>query len=800
MKLALRQLIKSPGFTVVALLTLALGIGVSTTAFTALNRLLLQSLPFREPERLVQIWMTSPQSQQMGMSPGEYFDLCEHSQSFETLSAYYVSYASSFTEPGKPAERFTGLACTANFLSLIGVQPMLGRAFTAEEQKRGDGLALLSYRFWQKRFGGDPNVLGRVIRVSAKPTTIIGVMPPFLDDPMLFGTPVDMWGVDNTDVNRNLRLLDGGWYLMAARLKAGVTLGQAQAELKALAERYAHDFPNTNTNRGLRVIPYPTDQMGEIGGRITWLIMALSLAVLAIACVNLANLQLIRTTGRAREIAIRLALGSPRHALIRMLLTESFILAMAGGALGLLVAKWGNAYLAQYFELDMPLNLRVIAFAFVASVLTGALFGVFPAWTASRSDVNRALKQGSRGSTSDRSRHRLRHSLIVVELALALTLLSGAGYFVVGLYRITHREFGWRADTAVSGFFGLSHDGYGEQRDPRSVVFAEKFCADLLAVPGVQHAVVSSGMPLFGPGGNSKFVVEGQTLAPGQELFASFTNVMPDYFATYGMRSLQGRDFTERDRQGSPLVAVVTESFARRFWPNENPIGKRIGSADPSQPQEWWEIVGVVNDIRFPFEQPSAEKPLQIYRPWAQNSHRFFTVTVSGSADGRALIDAVRNTLARAEPDVALTFIGPVRESLQQALAGFGFVRRLLIEIAVLGLLLAAVGIYGVVANLATERTQEVGIRMALGAQAANVRWLFLRTGLWLSGIGVGIGLAAAIGLTVALSKLIAMVPGSNPWLIVGIAILLVLVALLACWLPARRATKVNPMIALRAD
>jgi putative ABC transport system permease protein len=397
MRYAIRQLLKNPGFTIVALLTLALGIGVNTTAFTVLNRLLLQSLPFRDPATLVQVWATVPRQGFVGMAPGDYFDEKEQNTVFAGIAAYNPYASTSFAEPGKPALQEGGLSMTANFFPVIGIQPELGRLPSAEEEARYEPVTLLSDYFWRQHYGADPNILGRSVRLDSTQYTVIGVMPPALDDPGLFNGQICFFSLDATRENRELR--GGGWYTVAARLRPGVTLKQAQGEMNVLALRFAHDHPKTNRGRGLRVLAYPTNQMGDTGAELTWMTVGLSGLVLLIACTNLANLQLVRTTRRSQEIAIRLALGCPRARLVGMLLLESLILSVAGGALAILVAKWSNVFVSQFFGMDMPLDLRVIAFTFLISVLTGAVFGTVPAWIASRTDINSSLKSSGRGAT-----------------------------------------------------------------------------------------------------------------------------------------------------------------------------------------------------------------------------------------------------------------------------------------------------------------------------------------------------------------------------------------------------------------
>jgi len=798
MRFVIRQLLKSPGFAIISLLTLALGIGINTTTFTILNRLLLQGLPYPDPGRLVKVYRTGPQANDMGQSPGDFFDEREPNAAFDKMALFYVNTMGSVSEKGQTAQRATEMKVTADFLPILGMAPVVGRGFTADDEAHHAPLVILGNAYWRSHYAADPAAVGRTLRLDSEVETIVGVMPAAMDDPLLFGSGLDIWKLDNAEVNRNVR--DLTWYQVAGRLKPGVTISQAQAAMTSVATRLAHDFPKTNTGRGFRVVAFPTDTMGDVGRDITWMIMDLALVVLLIACVNLANLQLVRTTGRAREFAIRLALGSPRRRLIGMLLAESLILSIAGGALGLLVAKWGNSYVAAFFDLKMPLDARVLLFAFGASAATGAVFGTLPAWMASRAYVSSALKQGSRGATSDRSRHRLRHTLIVIELAMALTLLTGAGFFVLGIQRITHSQQGWRPDNLLMGMFSMSHDRYGEQGDERSRVFGDRLRAELRAVPGVDQAAVSRGfMVLSGRDGNG-FVVEGQPApAKGKEPEASSDSVSPGYFATCGIPLVQGRDFTDADRAGAPHVVIISESLARKFWPGENPMGKRIGETDPAKP-DWSEIVGVVGNIDGMGDTRPPETHYEIYRPWAQNTHRFMAFQLHSAQDARTLKDSVRKVLARLDPDVAISFMDTAKDIMKSNMGGFNFIRRTLLEIAGLGLLLSAVGIYGVIANLASERTQEIGIRMALGAQSGDVLWLLLRNGIKLALIGTAIGLVCSYWLMAILKKTVSFVPGDDPWVLVAVAFLLIGVALLACWLPARRATRVNPVVALRAD
>jgi putative ABC transport system permease protein len=448
----------------------------------------------------------------------------------------------------------------------------------------------------------------------------------------------------------------------------------------------------------------------------------------------------------------------------------------------------------------MPLDLRVLAFASAVSVLAGIVSGVIPAWFGSRADINAALKQGGRGSTADRSRHRLRHGLIVAELALALTLLTGAGYFIRGIQRIMNRELHWRPEHTLVGYFELPYERYGDEADRRLQVITDKFLAALRRLPGVDHAAVSSNSPAWAYGGRMSLLIEGQSPPPkGNAPVARHISITGDFFDTVGIRLLQGRNFTDFDRVDAPGVVIINQAMAEKFWPGQNPIGKRIGDADSTDPR-WCEIVGVVNDIVAGLDFDGEHSRYQFYRPWAQRSIRFVTFSLHSVSDPRTLTDRVRQTFAGIEPDAAITDLTTAEEAMKNSLSGYAFVRRTLAQLAGLGLLLSAVGVYGVIANLTVERTHEVGVRMALGAQRGDVVWLFLRNGVTLALIGAAIGLLLSFALVRVLIHTVAIIPGSDPWVVVDLAATLIGVAVLACWLPARRATKVSPLVALRAE
>jgi len=801
MRYALRQLAANPGVTIVALITFALGIGVNTTAFTVLNRLMLQALPFRDPASIVQLWSTHPRWGRVDTAPADYFDECEQTSAFSSVAAYMPDRSVSYSEPGKTPVQVGALYMTDNFFSVLGVQPQLGRIPSEQEAKTMAPVLLISDAFWRETFGADPNILGHSIRMNSRPSTIIGVMPPSLNDPALFNNRPSIFYLDPVTHSRTVR--EAGWYQVVGRLKPGVSIKQAQEQMNVLAQRLAHDFPQTNKDRGFTVIPYPTNQLGDEGERLTWMTLALSALVLVIACINLANLQLVRTTRRSHEIAVRLALGCSRSRLLGMLLTESFLISMLGGALGMMAAVWSNGYVAHYFNVDMPVNLKVIGFTFLVSLVTGAAFGIVPAWMASRVPSAGALKSGGRGSTSLRAQHWTRQSLVVIQLAMALTLLAGAGFFISGIFRLTHRPLGWDPTHEVLGVVTLDQDHYwGDKNQPKVLAFGDEALAALSAIPGVQAASLSSGSPAWGSRMEG-FRIEGQPEPEkGKAPLAGYFSVSPGWFQVYGMHLVEGRDFTNADRADAAHVAIVDESLARKFWPGESAIGKRIGNSDTPDPK-WAEIVGVMRDFKGggEFYNPIMNT-MRFIRPWAQdnNEGRGLTFALRTVGDPGPVKEPLRKTIARLLPDLALNYLATIDEDTATTFSYFNFLRRILVQMAVLGLLLSAVGIYGVVANLTSERTKEIGIRMALGAQPQGVVWLFLRNGLWLASIGAAIGLAAAFALVATLSRILPALPGKDPTMILCSAIVLVGVALFACWLPARKTTRINPTIALRAD
>jgi predicted permease len=798
---AIRQLTKNPGFTAVALVTLALGIGINATAFTLVNVALYRMPPYPHPDQLVSVYSTTAQAQFSQLAPANARDVVSQATVFEQATPWCWEYR-GLAQPGKPANRVIGLTVAGNFFSTLGVTPMLGRALTPADDAPGHGdVIVASESFWRGKLGGDPAVVGSIVRIDGLPVTVVGIASTASQDFVGFG-PVDFYqplayGEDNW------RIRDNDWMHFVARLRPGVSLAEARAQLDTIAARLAHDHPETNARRGLALFPYAAGRAVGVAP-ILWTVLGLMLFVLLIACVNLANLQLARTMTRVREYAIRIALGASRGQLVRQLLAESVLLSVAGGALGLLVAVWGNRLLGSRIQLtsdatglDMPLDHRVLAFTFVAAVLTGIIFGLVPALMASRTDVNAAVKQGSRGAVGSRSRHRLRRILVVAELALALASLGGAAYFVRGIQRLATADAGWQTANLVTGSFVLPTSKYSNEEKTRVVV--DRIRAALAGLPGVDRVAVSGSLPFGGIFSHAgKFLIEGQAPpAQGLEPLALAERVTPGYFPTIGVRLLEGRDFTEADRQDARHVAIINTAMAAKFWPGGDAVGHRIGGTDPKSP-DWKEIVGVVSDIQTLGNV--APTPYQMYRPFAQDTDHWLTFTVHTTGAIGGLPEEARRAVGGVDSDLAVYQLGSAQAIGDQYNANLYLIEHMLTIAAVLGLLLALVGIYGVIANLAVQRTQEIGVRMALGAGTGAVLWLVMRDGVRLGFVGTGIGLVLAFGLSRGLSAVIPGVPGSDNALMVGLAALLVAATLLACLVPALRSTHVDPVEALRAE
>jgi putative ABC transport system permease protein len=796
---SLRMLLKNKGFTVVSALTLALGIGINTAMFSVLNTFLFGSLPYPQSERLIRVWRTSPHSQNWPFSAANFFDYQTQNTVFEKMAAYnFVSR--NLTEPGQSAERLTSVAATVDFFPMLGVAPALGRVFKPEEFEPGtDNVIVLSDRFWTRRFGNDPSVIGRKIQLDGKTVEIVGVMPPGFEHPLLWGQ-MDIWQpLSFTPERKSNR---GNNYLSQfGRLKPGVTIQQAEQSMVTLAANIGKQN-SSNEGESLRLEPLQRSMSDSIGRTVMWFTFGLAGFVLLIACANLANLQLVRTAARARELAVRAALGAGRWRLLRHSFTESILVALIGGTISLLIALGAVRFISARLFSNLPgasvqLDYKVFGFALLVSLLTGVIFGTVPAWLASRADVNLALRENSRGSTAGRSQHRLRHSLIVGEVAFAMVLLAAAGLFLRGLQRFINSDPGWQVDGLVTAQMSLRGEKYAS--DKQRVVFLTELENRLRALPGVEHAAIGGSHPVYGFNSSSSFLVEGRPEPPPDkypEMF--FEPVSSDYFTTMGARLQQGRTFNTSDTADHPNVVIINESAARHFWPNESPIGKRISST--GKERDYYEIVGIVNDLAFPGSLGEPYTRFEAFVPVAQAAPGYLMLLLRTSSNAEAMGNSLRSAIAGIDPELPVHRIRTARASVNLGLGSISLLGSLLGAFATIGVILAAIGIYGVVSYTVVQRTGELGIRMALGAQSRDVLRLVLGKGAVLVVSGALLGAAGAYGVSKLLISLIPSLPTRDPLILPAAAFALVVVALVACYIPARRATRVDPLVALRSE
>jgi putative ABC transport system permease protein len=796
---SLRMLLKNKGFTVVAVLTLALGIGVNTAMFSVLNTFLFRSLPYPQSDQLVRVWRTSPHSQTWPHSAANFFDYREKNSVFDKLAAYNFS-SRNLTEQGQTAERLLGLAATADFFPLMGVSPALGRVFKAEEFEPGtDNVIVITDRFWARRFGSDPNIIGRKIELDGKTVEIVGVMPPGFEHPILWG-PMDLW--QPLSFTRERKTNRGNNFLSAlGRLKPGVSIEQAEQSMVTLAANMGKEN-SSNEGESLRLELLQRSMSDNIGRTVMWFTFGLAGFVLLIACANLANLQLVRTAARSRELAVRAALGASRLRLLRQSLTESLVVALIGGIISLGIAIAGVRFISSRLFTDLPgasvqLDYKVFGFALLVSLVTGILFGTVPAWFASRADVNHALRENSRGSTAGRSQHRLRHTLIIGEVAFAMVLLAAAGLFLRGLHRFINTDPGWQVDGLLTASMSLRGDKYTEPR--QRVAFLTELENRLTTIPGVQHAAIGASHPVFGYNSSSSFLVEGQPEPPPDKYWEIFfESISNKYFETLGARLQQGRTFNQTDVADHTRVVIINEATARNFWPNESPIGKRISNT--SREREYYEIVGVVNDLAFPGSLGEPYTRYKAFVPLAQNAPSFLTIVLRTSATADSITNSLRSAVGGIDPNLPVYRIRTARAAVDQGLGSISLLGSLLGAFATVGLILAAIGIYGVVSYTVVQRTGELGIRMALGAQTRDVLLLVLGKGALLVVIGALLGIAGAYGISRLLIAYIPSLPTRDPLVLAITGVALVLVGLLACYIPARRATRVDPLVALRSE
>ena len=800
-----RMLLKKPGFTVVAILALALGIGANTAIFSVVNGVLLRPLPFEDPDRLVRIGEWSQQVPGMSVSYPNLLDWRQQNQVFTQIAATrFNSY--NLTGVDEP-ERLQGRDITANFFDVLGVKPAMGRNFLPEEDHANSNrTCIISHGLWQRRFGSDPAIIGKQLTLSGQSYTVIGVMP----QAYRFGTPTDVFvplGLKEADEMIAQRDNHPGIYAYA-RLKPGVTFEQAEVEMKAIARRLAQAYPKENTDNSVTLIPLREYFVGDIRTSLLILLGAVGF-VLLIACANVANLLLARATSRTREIAIRTALGAGRLRIIRQLLTESVLLALLGAGVGLMLALWGIDVLrsasidAIPTVAEIKLDTSVFLFTLAVSVLTGVICGLAPALQTSKPDLNEALKEGGRTGTAGSARHRIRNVLVISEVALSLILLIGSGLLIKSFLILRETETGFNPDNLLTMQLAYSaREGEGL----KAANFFKQVEERIKALPGVESVALSNGVPMLGSSETS-FAIEGRTLPnPDKRPMTVLFVTTPDYLRAMGIRLLRGRFFTEQDTRSSPMVAVIDEDFARQQFPNEDPIGKFLeGSKKENIPHI--EIIGVVSHVKnYGLDTPGPVQA-ELYYAWNQVPEKFMpdvarstSLLIRTNSEASALTAAVRREVQGIDPNQPVFNVNTMEQVLMDSLASQRLSMLLLSVFSGVALILAAVGIYGVLSYTVIQRTHEIGIRMALGARVVDVFKLVVGQAMMMVLIGIAIGLAGAFAITRVMSSLLYGVSATDPLTFGLVSLLLAVIALIACLIPARRATKVDPMVALRYE
>jgi predicted permease len=805
LRYSVRMLIKSPGFTAVAVLSIAIGIGANTTVFSVINAVLLKSVPYNDPNSLVLVWGDSREETSLRKhNQVSWTDIADFRAQTTTLEdvATYAGWFPILSGAGE-AERVPAIQVGDGFFKIMKGTPVLGRVFTPEEQVDGkDFVVVLGHGLWQRRFGGDPNVVGKSVMLNGRPYNIVGVMGPefrplpssLVSPEGQFYRPVAETYDDEERDARHLRAI--------ARLKPGVTVEQAQGELSVIAQRIEQAHPQTNRGYGVAVVSITEEITGGIRATLLMIFGAV-IFVLLVACANVANLLLARATVRHKEITIRSAIGAGRGQLVRQLLTESLLLALLGGGLGLLVATWGTSVVAAagskinpMFQ-DIQLDLRCLAFTVGVSIITGLIFGLAPALQVSKPNLAESLKETGRGSGPAASRNRLRSALVISEIAMTLVLLVCAGLLIRTVMRLRNVDTGFNAKNILAMNIGLPAAKYPK---PENVTAFNKAIVErIAALPGVKAAGTTSVLPLSANFDGRGLAVEDHPKPRGEELTVDLYVTTPGYLRAMEIPLLKGRLLTEQDIKESPGVALINNTMANELWANQDPLGRRIKfPGSEKNPQPWRTIVGVVSDV----SQYALDKkpPMQIYLPHAQFPTSFNSIVVKTESDPSALAAAIRREIQALDKDQAVFNVTTLEQLLGDSILIRRFFMLLLLVFAALALILAAVGIYGVMSYVASQRTYEIGIRIALGAQTRDVLKLIIANGMALTLIGIASGLAGAFALTRLMSSLLFGVSATDTITFLSVSVGLMLVALLACYIPARRATKIDPLVALRYE
>jgi putative ABC transport system permease protein len=794
-RFAVRILLKNSGFTAVAIITLALGIGANTAIFSVVNSVLLRPLPYMEPDRLATFWLATPK----GMQDMEFTDQLfaffrDRNQSFETLAAYDDT---SLTLTGRDQpERLETTTVTHDFFRVMRQEPLYGRTFLPSEDAPGNNnVVILSHQLWQRRFAGDPAIVGQSIKLNSIPVVVVGVMQPGFD----FPKQSEMW----MPVGLNPQGPNESWYLeQVGRLKPGVTIAAAQHEMAALFGEYARErhWPKDESGTSLIVRPLAQELVNDVQTPLLVLCGAVSL-VLLIVCANIANLLSARATLRRHEMALRGCLGASTFRIVRQLLTESLLLALAGGSSGLLVAAW-FIYALKLSAVEIPrfdqvrIDSTALFFTAVVTLLTGLLFGLMPALRSARGNVQESLKQGSRGSVPA-SHRRVNNVFVIAQFALSLTLLIGAGLLIQSFKKLMSVDPGFKPDNVLTARLELPEKKYTDETQIRD--FYQRLLESIQGLPGVRSAGLASMVPFGSSGDGNVFSVEGQEPASDQQLpVAWWRDVSPDYFSAMGISVIKGRTFQTTDHKNGLPVAIVDEKLADTYWPNQDPIGKRIRWGRASWGNSLKTVVGVVARVKH--QRLEEDTGFYLYQPTSQEIVPEMYVAVRTTGDPKTLIAALRSRVTDLDPELPLFEVRTMDQAVATSLSTRRLTNALLAGFAATALLLAAVGIYGVTSLNVTDRIHEFGIRLALGATRRNVLSLALFQGLRLAFIGLVFGIGGALLVTRFLSSLLFGLSATDPWVFACVALLLGLVALLACYLPARRATKVNPLVALRYE
>ena len=797
-RLGVRTLVHSPIFTIVTVLSLALGIGANTAIFGVVNGLLLRPLPYPEAEQIVHVWHTPPQQSFPGLdrfsvSPANYLDWKAQSTVFEQI-AVYTDTSLSLSTSNDPLPLIGGVV-SSDFFSVLRSSAMQGRTFTPDDEQPGhDQVVVISHKLWQRAFGANPNIIGQALTLNSRSFTVVGIMPPGFE----FPREAELWvPLAWDDKERQTRSIHD--YLVLARLKKNVSVKQAQAEMSTISSRLEQQYPQENSGWGAVVIPLRDDLVGDI--RLALLVLFCAVAfVLLIACTNVANLMLARGANRQKEMAVRIALGAGRARLIRQLLTESVLLAVTGGLLGLLLAIWGSRMLVRLGSLpnsgDIGIDIWALGFTLLVSFGAGIIIGIVPALQFTRTSVGETLKQGSGRTGGSSLKQHTRKALVISEVALSLVLLIGAGLMIRSFWKLQNVDPGFDTRNALTMSVVLTWSRYPEPH--QRLAFVDQAIEKIRAVPGVVSVGTTTKIPLTGGGSTQPFSVEGRPAAAiSEQPMAQTRYITPDYFRAIGIPLRQGRFFSDYDRDNSVPVVIISEAMARRFWPGENPIGKRLTPSFHLE-QGPREIVGVVGDVKA--TGLDADASAMMYLPFKQAPLPFMSFVVRTASNPESLIQPVSKAIYSIDKEQALTNVQTLDQVLRKSLSERRFNMTLLLTFAGVALILAAVGVYGVMNYTVTLRRRELGIRMALGAEKMDVLRLVLGQGLTLTLIGVAAGLISAYALTRLMVSLLYGVTATDYLTFGSVSAMLIAVGLAASYLPARRATKVNPTIALRAE